>query len=49
VKEAIPILASVVIKEDDPEVLSDAAWALSYLSDGSDSRIQSIIDTGFQD
>ena len=45
-KEAIPILASVVIKEDDPEVLSDAAWALSYLSDGSDSRIQSVIDTG---
>ena len=45
-KEAIPILASVVIKEDDPEVLLDAAWALSYLSDGRDSRIQSIIGIG---
>ena len=46
VKEAIPILASVVIKEEDPEVLTDATWALSYLSDGSDNRIQSVIDTG---
>lgn len=46
VKDAIPILSSVVIKEDDPEVLTDATWALSYLSDGSDSRIQMVIDTG---
>ena len=46
VKEAIPILASVVIKEDDPEVLTNATWALSHLSDGNDSRIQSVIDTG---
>ena len=46
VKEAIPILASVAIKEDDPEVLIEATWALSYLSDGRDSRIQSIIGIG---
>lgn len=46
VKDAIPILARVIMKEDDLEVLTDATWALSYLSDGSDSRIQCVIDTG---
>ena len=46
VKEAIPMLASIVIKEDDPEVLTNATWALSYLSHGRDSRIQSVIVKG---
>lgn len=46
VKEAIPVFANVMMKEDDPEVLTDATWALSYLSDGSDSRIQYVINTG---
>jgi importin subunit alpha-6/7 len=30
----------------ESEVLTDAAWALSYLSDGEETRIQSVIDTG---
>ena len=34
VKEAIPTLAKVIINSTEAEVLTDAAWALSYLSDG---------------
>jgi importin subunit alpha-1 len=34
VKDAIPTLCRVVGEEIDSEVLTDACWALSYLSDG---------------
>jgi hypothetical protein len=30
----------------DEEVLTDACWALSYLSDGTDDKIQSVIKSG---
>jgi hypothetical protein len=30
----------------DEEVLTDACWALSYLSDGTDDKIQSVIESG---
>jgi hypothetical protein len=30
----------VVIHEFDPEILTDSLWALSYLSDGDENRIQ---------
>ena len=30
----------------DAEVVSDACWALSYISDGSNERIQAIVDSG---
>lgn len=30
----------------DADVLSDACWALSYLSDGPSEKIQAVIDAG---
>ena len=46
VANAIPVLCKVVIEETDQEVLTDACWALSYLSDGDSKRLQTVIDTG---
>jgi importin subunit alpha-1 len=43
VSPAIPILAQLLY-QTDTEVLIDACWALSYLSDGPNERIQAIID-----
>ncbi|XP_061371904.1 importin subunit alpha-like isoform X2 [Gastrolobium bilobum] len=45
VKPALPALASL-IHSNDEEVLTDACWALSYLSDGTDDKIQGVIDVG---
>jgi len=45
VAPALPTLARLVFSTDD-EVLTDACWALSYLSDGPNERIQAIIETG---
>ena len=30
----------------DPETVTDACWALSYISDGPNDRIQAVLDTG---
>jgi len=46
VKEAIVPLAQVMKEEEDPEILTDAAWALSYLSDGDEDVVQLVVDTG---
>ncbi|KAF5468589.1 hypothetical protein F2P56_012732 [Juglans regia] len=35
-----------LIHSNDEEVLIDACWALSYLLDGTDDKIQVVIDTG---
>ena len=35
----------MIISEDDPEVLTDALWAFSYLSDGDEERIDYVIET----
>ncbi|KAF2859981.1 ARM repeat-containing protein [Piedraia hortae CBS 480.64] len=40
---ALPVLAKLVYSLDD-EVLIDACWAISYLSDGSNDKIQAVID-----
>jgi len=39
VRNATPILCRVIIEETDQEVLVDACWALSYLSDGDSNRV----------
>ncbi|XP_047333748.1 importin subunit alpha-like [Impatiens glandulifera] len=40
---ALPALARLIHSNDD-EVLTDACWALSYLSDGTNDKIQAVID-----
>jgi hypothetical protein len=41
----LPILAKLVYMLDD-EILIDACWAISYLSDGSNDKIQAVIEAG---
>ncbi|KAL9668222.1 hypothetical protein QQ045_002598 [Rhodiola kirilowii] len=45
VKPALPALERL-IHSNDEEVLTDACWALSYLSDGTNDKIQTVIDSG---
>ena len=48
VRNALPTLAGLISKEgsQDEEVLTDACWALSYLSDGPNDKIQAVIESG---
>ncbi|KAL3626572.1 hypothetical protein CASFOL_030121 [Castilleja foliolosa] len=45
VRPALPALQRLVYSNDE-EVLTDACWALSYLSDGTNDKIQAVIDAG---
>jgi hypothetical protein len=45
VSKALPTLARLIYSTDE-EVLTDACWALSYLSDGSNDKIQAVIESG---
>ena len=42
VRIALPVLARLIMLEDE-ECLQDACWALSYLSDGDDRKIQAVL------
>ncbi|KAH8745916.1 armadillo-type protein, partial [Diaporthe sp. PMI_573] len=42
---ALPVLSKLVYSLDD-EVLINACWAISYLSDGSNDKIQAVIEAG---
>ncbi|GAX23410.1 hypothetical protein FisN_15Lh131 [Fistulifera solaris] len=45
VRPALPTLAQLIFSPDE-EVLTDACWALSYLSDGPNEKIQAVIESG---
>jgi importin subunit alpha-6/7 len=45
IEPALPILAELLFNQD-VDVLADVCWAISYLSDGPNEKIQKIIDAG---
>ncbi|KAL5996268.1 hypothetical protein ACLOJK_026342 [Asimina triloba] len=44
-RPALPALQRLIHSSDE-EVLTDACWALSYLSDGTNDKIQAVIEAG---
>lgn len=45
ISQVIPVLSKLIYTLDE-DVLVDALWAISYLSDGANEKIQAIIDAG---
>jgi importin subunit alpha-6/7 len=45
VRPALPLLARLLYS-NDMETVTDACWALSYLSDGPNERIQAVLNAG---
>jgi len=46
VSPALPALKYLITSFRDEDVLSDACWALSYLSDGENDKVQAVLDAG---
>jgi len=48
IKDAIPVIAMLIMSQQDIEILTDTLWALSYISEGDQhaERIQMILGTG---
>ncbi len=44
ISSAIPTLANLLIHTTDQPSIVDATWALSYISDGEENRIQSVVN-----
>uniref|UniRef100_A0A8B9TCR8 Importin subunit alpha n=1 Tax=Anas platyrhynchos TaxID=8839 RepID=A0A8B9TCR8_ANAPL len=45
VRKMLPVL-TCLLEHEDKEIIADSCWAVSYLTDGSNDRIQIIVDTG---
>ena len=45
VSPALPTLALLIFSKDE-EILTEACWALSYLADGTNDKIQAVIESG---
>jgi len=45
ISQCLPSLA-LLIHYPDREVVADACWALSYITDGPNEKIQAVIDAG---
>ena len=45
VSPCLPVVSRLLF-HGDADVLADACWAVSYLSDGPNEKIQAVIDSG---
>ncbi|NXE95051.1 IMA5 protein, partial [Menura novaehollandiae] len=45
VQKILPVLICL-LQHEDKDIISDSCWAVSYLTDGCNDRIQVVVDTG---